>query len=91
MKKRTKILIICILTIIAIGLIVALFATQYYAPKVSTETSESIFADNIINPDRIVYRNQSEQYYQFAKDSDEYNQIIERIKQSLNNYSESGN
>ena len=91
MKKRTKIMIICILTIIAIGLIVALFVTQYYAPKVSTETSESIFTDNIINPDRIVYRNQSGQYYQFAKDSDEYNQIIERIKQSLNNYSESGN
>lgn len=91
MKKRTKILIICILTIIAIGLIVALFATQYYAPKVSTETSESIFTDNIINPDRIVYRNQSGQYYQFAKDTDAYNQIIEKIKQSLNNYSESGN
>ena len=91
MKKRTKILIICILTIIAIGLIVALFATQYYAPKVSTETSESIFTDNIIKPDRIVYRNQSGKYYQFAKDTDAYNQIIEKIKQSLNNYSESGN
>ena len=91
MKKRTKILIICILAIIAIGLIVALFATQYYAPKVSTETSESIFTENIINPDRIVYRNQSGQYYQFAKDTDAYNQIIEKIKQSLNNYSESGN
>lgn len=91
MKKRTKILIICILTIIAIGLIVALFATQYYAPKVSTETSESIFTDNIINPDRIVYRNQSGQYYQFAKDTEAYNQIIEKIKQSLNHYSESGN
>ena len=91
MKKRTKILIICILTIIAIGFIVALFATQYYAPKVSTETSESIFTDNIIKPDRIVYRNQSGKYYQFAKDTDAYNQIIEKIKQSLNNYSESGN
>ena len=91
MKKRTKILIICILAIIAIGLIVALFATQYYAPKASTETSESIFTDNIINPDRIVYRNQRGQYYQFAKDTDAYSQIIEKIKQSLNNYSESGN
>ena len=89
--KRRKIIIICILTIIAIGLIVALFATQYNTPKVSTETRESIFTDNIINPDRIVYRNQSGQYYQFAKDTDAYNQIIEKIKQSLNNYSESGN
>ena len=91
MKKRTKIMIICILTIIAIGLIVALFATQYHAPKVSIETSESIFTENIINPDRIVYRNQSGQYYQFAKDTDAYHLIIEKTKQSLNNYSESGN
>ena len=84
-------MIICILTIIAIGLIVALFATQYHAPKVSIETSESIFTENIINPDRIVYRNQSGQYYQFAKDTDAYHLIIEKTKQSLNNYSESGN
>ena len=91
MKKRTKIMIICILTIMVIGLIVALFVTQYYVPKVSTETSEIIFTNNIINPDRIVYRNQNGQYYQFAKDTETYNQIIENIKKSLSNYSESGN
>ena len=91
MKKSIKIIIICILIVIAIGLIAALFVTQYYAPKVSTEASESIFTENIIAPDRIVYRNTNGQYYQFAKDTDAYNKIIERVKQSLSNYSESGN
>ena len=83
MKKSIKIIIICILIVIAIGLIAALFVTQYYAPKVSTEASESIFTENIIAPDRIVYRNTNGQYYQFAKDTDAYNKIIERVKQSL--------
>lgn len=91
MKKRTKVIVICILTIIAIGLIVALFVNQYHAPKVSLETSETIFTENIIDPDRIVYRNQNGQYYQFAKDTEAYNQIIENVKKSLRNYSESGN
>ena len=91
MKKRTKVIVICILTIIAIGLIVVLFASQYHAPKVSLETSETIFTENIIDPDRIVYRNQNGQYYQFAKDTEAYNQIIENVKKSLRNYSESGN
>ena len=92
MKKRTKIIIICILTLIAIGLITALFVTQYYVQKnISPETSETIFTKNIIEPDRIVYRNQNGQYYQFAKDTEAYNQIIESVKKSLRNYSESGN
>ncbi len=91
MKKRTKVIVICILTIIAIGLIVVLFVSQYHAPKVSLETSETIFTENIIDPDRIVYRNQNGQYYQFAKDTEAYNQIIENVKKSLRNYSESGN
>ena len=92
MKTRTKIIIIILLTLIAIGLITALFVTQYYAQKnISSETSETIFTKNIIEPDRIVYRNQNGQYYQFAKDTEAYNQIIENIKKSLRNYSESGN
>ena len=91
MKKRTKVIVICILTIIAIGLIVVLFVSQYHAPKVSLETSETIFTENIIDPDRIVYRNQNGQYYQFAKDTEAYNQIIENVKKSLCNYSVSGN
>ena len=88
---KIKIITITILTPIAVGLISALFIIQYNTPNEVEETSESIFTKNIIDPDRIVYKNGNGQYYQFAKDSDEYNQIIERIKQSLNNYSESGN
>ena len=94
MKKLTKIIIIGILTIIAVGLIIALFVSSNDTFQISKETNQenqAIYEKNIIDPDRIVYRNQNGQYYQFAKDTDGYNQIRDSIKNSLVIYSESGN
>ena len=94
MKKLTKIIIIGILTIIAVGLIIALFVSSNDTFQISKETNQenqAIYEKNIIDPDRIVYRNQNGQYYQFAKDTDGYNQIRDCIKNSLVIYSESGN
>lgn len=91
MKTRTKIIIIIILTLIAIGLIAGLFITQYYTPTAVNQNSENIFAKNIIDPDRIVYRNVDGKYYQFTKGTDAYNQIKEAIQKSVSNYNESGN
>ena len=91
MKTKTKIIIIIILTLIAVGLIAGLFITQYYTPTAVNQNSENIFAKNIIDPDRIVYRNVDGKYYQFAKGTDTYNQIKEAIQKSVSNYNESGN
>ena len=94
MKKLTKIIIIGILTIIAVGLIIVLFVSSNDTFQISKETNQenqAIYEKNIIDPDRIVYRNQNGQYYQFAKDTDGYNQIRDCIKNSLVIYSESGN
>ena len=91
MKKSTKIIIIIILTLIAVGLIAGLFITQYYTPTAVNQNSENIFAKNIIDPDRIVYRNVDGKYYQFTKGTDAYNQIKEAIQKSVSNYNESGN
>ena len=91
MKKRTKIMIIILLTVIAVGLIVSLFIMQYNKQKEGAEIDETIFAKNIIDPDRIVYRNTNGQYYQFEKGTAPYNQIKESIQKSLKNYNESGN
>lgn len=91
MKTRTKIIIIIILTLIAVGLIAGLFITQYYTPTAVNQNSENIFAKNIIDPDRIVYRNVDGKYYQFTKGTDAYNQIKEAIQKSVSNYNESGN
>ena len=91
MKKTTKIMIIILLTVIAVGLIVSLFIMQYNKQKEGAEIDETIFAKNIIDPDRIVYRNTNGQYYQFEKGTAPYNQIKESIQKSLKNYNESGN
>ena len=91
MKKTTKIMIIILLTVIAVGLIVSLFIMQYNKQKEGAEIDETIFAKNIIDPDRIVYRNTNGQYYQFEKGTAPYNQIKENIQKSLKNYNESGN
>ena len=91
MKTKTKIIIIIILTLIAVGLIAGLFITQYYTPTAVNQNSKNIFAKNIIDPDRIVYRNVDGKYYQFTKGTDAYNQIKEAIQKSVSNYNESGN
>ena len=91
MKIKIKIITITILTLIAVGLISALFIIQYNTPNEVEETSESIFTKNIIDPDRIVYKNENGQYYQFLKGTDSYKQIKETIENALQNYNESGN
>lgn len=91
MKIKIKIITITILTLIAVGLISALFIIQYNTPNEVEETSESIFTKNIIDPDRIVYKNGNGQYYQFLKGTDSYEQIKETIENALQNYNESGN
>ena len=91
MKKRTKIIIIGILTIIALGLIIALFVSSSDTLQISNKENQAIYEKNIIDPDRIVYRNQNGQYYQFVKDTEGYNQIRDCIKNALVIYSESGN
>ena len=88
---KIKIITITILTLIAVGLISALFITQYNTPNEVEETSESIFTKNIIDPDRIVYKNENGQYYQFLKGTESYEQIKETIENALQNYNESGN
>ena len=88
MKKRTKIIVVIILILVAIGLISSLFAVQILNRNTG---DENIFSENIINPDRIVYRNKDGKYYEFLKDSEKYNTIKELISKSLSNYNESGN
>lgn len=88
MKKRTKIIVVIILILVAIGLISSLFAVQILNRNTG---DENIFSENIINPDRIVYRNKDGKYYEFLKDSEKYNTVKELISKSLSNYNESGN
>lgn len=88
MKKRTRIIVIVILILIAIGLISALFITQYIEQN---QKYDNTFAENIIDPDRIVYKNQEGIYYQFEKGTEQYNELKYTIAKSVTNYNESGN
>lgn len=78
-----KIGIIIFLTIIGISLIGALFFYSY----TNTHTVENvILGDEIILPDRIVYKNSNNECFEFLRDSEEYNSLIELISSSLINY-----
>lgn len=85
MKK--KILVISILLIIAIILIVGLFAIQFLN---KSNNDGEIFNKNIIEPDRIIYRNQDGKYYEFLKGTTEYNEIINLIATSIRAYDGNG-
>ena len=82
-----KICIIVSLIIIGIILIIALFGFSYK----SLNTYENvILGDEIILPDRIVYKNSNNQYFEFSKDSEQYDSIIELVSSTLNNFDSNG-
>ncbi len=82
-----KIWIILILVVISICLIAGLFIFTNFANQ---NVQTVIIGDDIPLPDRIVYRNSNNQYFEFLKDSDKYNSIIELVGRTLKNYSENG-
>lgn len=82
-----KVCIISLLIIIAVALIAGLFVFSY---KESNNSQTVILGDEIILPDRIVYKNSNNEYFEFLKNSNEYNAIIELIGGSLKNYNENG-
>lgn len=82
-----KVCIILFLLLLGIALLVALFVFSYK----SLNTSQNvILGDEIILPDRIVYKNSNNQYFEFLQDSEHYDQIIELVGGILNNFSENG-
>ena len=88
MKKRTKIIVILILCLIAVCLISALFIVPYIEQN---QEYDNTFAENIIYPDRIVYKDEEGKYYQFEKGTEQYNELKYTIAKSVTNYNESGN
>lgn len=82
-----KVCIILFLLLIGIALLVGLFVFSYK----SVNTSQNvILGDEIILPDRIVYKNSNNQYFEFLQDSEHYDEIIELVGGTLNNFSENG-
>lgn len=86
MKKL--ILTISTLIMIAILVIGTIFAIAIY--KENIENEEVIIGEKIIKPDRIVYRSENGNYYQFQKDTTKYNEIIKILTKSITSYKENG-
>lgn len=87
MKK--KIVVISVLLGIAIILLVGVFVVQILNNK-GKKVKENIFEKNVIDPDRMVYRNQEGKYYEFFKDTEEYNKIKNLISDIIESYNKNG-
>ena len=85
MKK--KIIIIISLILIAILILGGIFGIAIYREN-KKEQQKSW--EKIIEPDRIVYKNSDGNYYQYEKETDKYNKIINILKNSITSYEENG-
>lgn len=84
---RKKVIVISILILIAIIIISTLFLIHL----VDIDNSSNIISNtNIINPDRIVYKTSENEYYEFQKGTNEYNEIINQVNKSIQDYNENG-
>ena len=89
---KDKIIVACIIIIAVIALIAILFAVQYAEKSKSDITSSSgeAYYRNIIDPDRMVYKNKDGQYYEFLKGTAEYNEIRDLTAKSIDSYRNDG-
>lgn len=86
MKK--KVIVIVSLIIIAILIIGAIFAYAIY--KENEIQEEQVIGVKIVEPDRIVYRDSQENYFEFVKGDPNYKEIIDLLKKSIVSYNEKG-
>ena len=85
MKK--KIIVIVSLILIAILMIIGIFGVALY---MQNQKEKQNAWEKIATPDRIVYRNSDGEYYQFEKETENYNKIIKLLKTSVPEYNENG-
>lgn len=86
MKK--KILIVVCLVVVAILVIGGVFAVAVYQSNKQAE--EIIVGEKIVEPDRIVYRNEDGEYFEFFKDGDKYEEIMDLLTKSITSYEKDG-
>ena len=86
MKK--KVIVIVSLIIIAILIIGAIFAYAIYKENETQE--EQVIGVEMVEPDRIVYKDNQENYFEFFKGDENYKEIINILKKSIISYNENG-
>ncbi len=88
MKK--KVIVIATISTVALILIGGIFVKQLIENPSIKISNEAIFSQNIVDPDRIVYRNKEGLYFEFLKDTSEYNEIKNLIAKSTKSYTNNG-
>lgn len=83
-----KIVVVVSLILLGILLVCGLFGFAYYS--LEKNNGIDVIGKEIILPDRIVYRNENGEYFEFLKDSEDYRQVLDLLKNSIGDYSESG-
>ena len=79
MKKKI-ILSIAIIILVALTALVSIYITNNQ--KEQEEKNKEEFSKNIINPDRIIYKNQ-EKYYEIKPENEIYKIIIEQMSKKI--------
>lgn len=86
-SKKTVIIILFILAILIIGVI---FFIATRDMEISDVDEKSVLGVEIIEPDRMVYRNGDGKYFEFVKDSEEYNQLKNILSTCIKSFSKEG-
>lgn len=94
MKKKKIIIILSliILAVILVGIVFAIAIHNYQIINFSTDEdfNQPVVGEKIANPDRIVYRDKEENYYEFSKGTEKYNNLKALLGNSIKDYDENG-
>ncbi len=85
--KNKKVIIIC-LVIATLAILCSIFLVAY--KQVNISNKKSIIGTEIIEPDRIVYRNSKGEYFEFLKGEELYEEIKNLLQNSITTYKEDG-
>lgn len=84
---KNKIIIMCLILSVII-ILCGIFVVAYNNAEIKNHVS--IIGNEIIEPDRIVYRNSNGEYYEFLKDDECYNDIKDLLQKSIKTYIKDG-
>lgn len=94
MNKKYVLVIasLMIIAIVIIGLVFgqALYSSDYLESDSDFDYKEGIIGKDILNPDRIVYRNSDGEYFEFRTGEDSYNKILALLGNSITTYNKNG-
>lgn len=92
MKKKIVIISLTFLALIILGIIFSIAIYDFKIVNFNTDSdfSESVIGKEIIDPDRIVYKDSDGNYYEFLKDTKKYNNLKALLGNSIKSYNKNG-